>query len=126
MKSINNGIVKINMEDLEKAIVGFTPDTTYNSFYLDAHIPVQAEPNVCAFKCVIEDFNCINADAIKGFFAQFDIEISIEQSKTEFIGTFENCTISECYGNSLLGDGSIKPYVEFEKAEAPNKYYRGY
>lgn len=119
--------VTIELDVIERYLVGFMEDQTYNGFLLYSSVPQKSEPNVIASKSLIKDYNAINGETVKGFFAQWGIEISYMQNEHEFVGTFENCCLSVVsHGNGLLGDGSIKPSITLTFCDKPNEYWRGY
>lgn len=68
----------------------------------------------------------ISINKVCNFFIKRGIFISFLDVKNEYNIIFENCHISQSYGNALLGDGSVEGGIIVTPCNSPNTYWRGF
>ena len=68
----------------------------------------------------------ISIRKVCNFFIKRGIFISFLDIEDEYNIIFENCHISQSYGNALLGDGSVEGGIIVNPCNSPNTYWRGF
>lgn len=120
----NNSLIDLKLvEDGEKkSIVDFIPDSEIKKAFGD-ECWYDGSNNQIFVPTTIRIDNLFDFFIKKGIFISI---LEIDAYYGEYNCIFENCHISESYGNGLFGDGSIEGGIIVTPMESPNAYWRGF